>query len=87
MTQISNSSMIIFETYNYRDHREDSTRTKPTALLNTLASMSLSCAEGTKETIFLFRILLLNNFYISFMQLSNSSFVLIKNNILVFFGL
>lgn len=39
MTQISNSSIIILETYNYRDHREDSTRTKPIVIMNTWASL------------------------------------------------
>lgn len=28
MIQISNSSIIIFGTYNYKDHREDSTKNK-----------------------------------------------------------
>lgn len=46
MIQISNSSIIIFEAYNYRDHREDSTRTKPTELLNTLAEIKICIIEN-----------------------------------------
>lgn len=46
MIQISNSSIIISETYNYRDHREDSTRTKPTELLNTLAAITISIRQN-----------------------------------------